>query len=107
MRDAIQIGMLGLGVVGCGVAQALLSKADGIARRVGRPVVLRRALVRDPAKPRGLDAPLLTTDPWAILDDPDVDIVVEVLGGEQPAHQYILAAIERGKHVVSANKEIM
>ena len=107
MRDATHIGMLGLGVVGSGVAQALLTKADGIARRVGRPVLLRRALVRDPAKPRGLDPALLTTDPWAVLDDPDVEIIVEVLGGEEPAHQYILAAIERGKHVVTANKEIM
>jgi homoserine dehydrogenase len=107
MQDTIRVGMLGLGIVGSGVAQALLTKADSIARRVGRPVVLRRALVRDPERDRGVDPALLSTDPADVLDDPDVDIVVEVLGGEQPAHQYILAAIDRGKHVVTANKEVM
>ncbi|HZU05811.1 MAG TPA: homoserine dehydrogenase [Chloroflexota bacterium] len=107
MPDAIRVGMLGLGVVGSGVAQALLSKAGSIARRVGRPVVLQRVLVRDPHKPRCVDASLLTTDPAAVLADPAIDIVVEVMGGEQPAHQYILAAIEQGKHVVTANKEVM
>jgi homoserine dehydrogenase len=107
MQDAIRVGMLGLGVVGSGVAQALLSKTDSIARRVGRPLVLQRALIRDPAKPRGLDCALLTTNPDAVLADPQVDIVVEVLGGEQPAHQYILAALDHGKHVVTANKEVM
>ncbi|HEY7063937.1 MAG TPA: homoserine dehydrogenase [Chloroflexota bacterium] len=107
MQDAIRVGMLGLGVVGSGVAHALLSKADSIARRVGRPVVLRRALIRTPDKPRPLGPALLTADPAAVLDDPEIEVVVEVLGGEQPAHQYILAAIERGKHVVTANKEVM
>ncbi len=99
--------MLGLGTVGAGVAQALLAKADGIARRVGCPVILHRALVRDRQKPRGIDTAFLTTDPAAVLEDPSINIVVEVLGGERPAHQYILAAIERGKHVVTANKEVM
>jgi homoserine dehydrogenase len=107
MQDAIRVGMLGLGVVGSGVAQALLSKTDSIARRVGRPVVLQRALIRTPDKPRSLARGLLTTDAASILEDPEIEVVVEVLGGEQPAHQYILAAIERGKHVVTANKELM
>ncbi|HLH20936.1 MAG TPA: homoserine dehydrogenase [Chloroflexota bacterium] len=107
MQGAIGVGMLGLGIVGSGVAQALLTKADSIARRVGRPVVLQRALVRTPDKPRALAPALLTTNPAAVLDDPAIEVVVEVLGGEQPAHQYILAAIERGKHVVTANKEVM
>src|SRR5215212_1566242 len=99
--------MLGLGTVGAGVAQALLAKSDSIARRVGRPVVLQRALVRSLDGTRALTPNLLTTDPSDILDDPEVEVVVEVLGGEQPAHQYILTAIERGKHVVTANKELM
>lgn len=107
MRESIGVGLLGLGVVGAGVAQALVTKAESIGRRVGRPVTLRRALVRDPARPRALDPALLSTDPAAVLDDPAIDVVVEVLGGEQPAHQYILAAIEQGKHVVTANKEVM
>ena len=103
----IRVGILGLGTVGTAVAEALLAKADSIAHRVGRPLVLHKALVRDPHRPRPIDPALVTGDPAAILEDPGVDIVVEVLGGERPAHQYILAAIERGKHVVTANKEVM
>jgi homoserine dehydrogenase len=103
----IRVGILGLGTVGTAVAEALLAKADSIAHRVGRPLVLHKALVRDPHRPRPIDPALVTGDPAAILEDPAVDIVVEVLGGERPAHQYILAAIERGKHVVTANKEVM
>ena len=106
-RDAIQVGLLGLGTVGAGVAQALESKADSIARRVGRPVVLRRALVRDLQRPRSVEAARLTTNAGDVLDDPAIDIIVEVLGGEEPAYGCMLAAIERGKHVVTANKEVM
>src|SRR5207237_51428 len=77
-------------------------------RRIGRPVRIRGVLVRDLAKPRALETELpLVTDPNGILDDPEVDIVVEVLGGEEPARTFILQAIERGKHVVTANKEVM
>ncbi|SRR5579884_360291 len=108
MGDAVRVGMLGLGVVGCGVARALDEKADAIARRAGRPVHLARVLVRDPQRPREYTprAPL-TADPAEILEDAGIDVVVEVLGGEQPACEYILAAIRRGKHVVTANKEVM
>src|SRR5437764_4819120 len=75
---------------------------------MGRPVVVRQVLVRDAAKPRSvrLEAPLVT-DPRAVIDDPSVDVVIEVIGGEEPARTLILEAIERGKHVVTANKEVM
>jgi homoserine dehydrogenase len=102
------IGLLGLGTVGTGVARVLLAKADALERRVGRPVRMKRVLVRDLAKQRGIDAELpLVTDPQAVLNDPEIDIVVEVIGGEEPARTFILEAIERGKHVVTANKEVM
>lgn len=102
------IGLLGLGTVGAGVARALASKRAALAHRVGRPMEVRCVLVRDPGKPRAVEhPPPLTTDIGAILDDPFVDVVVEVLGGEEPARAYILAAIERGKSVVTANKEVM
>jgi len=86
----------------------LLGKRDALERRIGRPVQITSVLVRDPSKPRGvsLEVPLVT-DARAILDDPAVDIVVEVIGGEEPARTLILEAIERGKHVVTANKEVM
>jgi len=102
------IGLLGLGTVGSGVARVLLSKSAALERRIGRPVQIRKVLVRDPSRPRdlALEAPLVA-DAALVIDDPDVDIVVEVLGGEEPARTLILQAIERGKHVVTANKEVM
>jgi homoserine dehydrogenase len=102
------VGLLGLGTVGTGVARVLIGKSEALERRIGRPVVIRNVLVRDPAKPRGVrvEAPLVT-DPRTVLDDPDVDVVVEVIGGEEPARTLILEAISRGKHVVTANKEVM
>jgi len=102
------VGLLGLGTVGAGVANVLIRKRDALERRIGRPVEIRKALVRDPSKTRPvtLTAPLVT-DPLEVLDDPSIDVVVEVLGGEEPARTLILQAIERGKHVVTANKEVM
>jgi homoserine dehydrogenase len=102
------VGLLGLGTVGAGVANVLITKRAALERRIGRPVEIRKALVRDVAKSRpvALTAPLVT-DPLEVLDDPSVDVVVEVLGGEEPARTLILQAIERGKHVVTANKEVM
>jgi homoserine dehydrogenase len=107
VSERIGIGLLGFGVVGSGVARTLLEKADSIARRVGQPLELRGVLVRDTARERLLAGLSLTTDPDAVLADPRVHIVVEVLGGEEPAHGYIRRAIAAGKHVVTANKEVM
>jgi homoserine dehydrogenase len=100
--------MLGLGTVGSGVARVLLAKSDRLERRIGRPVQICKVLVRDPSKQRAISQPLaLVTDPLQVIDDPAVDIVVEVIGGEEPARTLILQAIGRGKHVVTANKEVM
>ncbi|MBM2832030.1 MAG: metM [Dehalococcoidia bacterium] len=109
MKKGIGIGLLGLGVVGSGVAQVLLQKADFLERQAGSPLSLKRVLVRHPGKRRSLKiAPaLLTTRAEDILQDPAVDIVVEVIGGESPAREYIREALQRGKSVVTANKEVM
>jgi homoserine dehydrogenase len=107
MSETINVGLLGHGVVGGGVAKTLRDKADTIARRVGQPVVLRGVLVRDPSRHQDADWLRITADPADVLDDPEVQIVVEMLGGEQPAHDYIRRAIANGKHVVTANKEVM
>jgi len=102
------VGLLGLGTVGSGVARVLLNKRDALERRIGRPMQICKVLVRDPSKARTLSLPVpLVTDPREVIDDPAVDIVVEVIGGEEPARTLILQAIERGKHVVTANKEVM
>ena len=108
MTGVLGVGLLGLGTVGTGVARVLLTKSTALERRIGRPVRVRSVLVRDPSKPRGvsLDCPLVT-DPEKVIDDPEVDVVVEVIGGEEPARTLILRAIEKRKHVVTANKEVM
>lgn len=101
--------MLGLGVVGGGVAKALQEKGKAIAKQVGSPLVLRGILVRDPQKKRSVavEPSLLTTEAQKILSDPEIDIIIEVLGGESPALEYIREALLKGKHVVTANKEVM
>lgn len=106
---AIRIGLLGLGTVGAQVAERLESAHDLITERTGVPVELARVLVRDPAKERAYaPAPgLLTTDPDDILDDPSINVVVEVMGGMEPARTYIERAISARKAVVTANKEVM
>lgn len=98
-----------MGVVGGGVAQIISRKQSHLSNMVGCPVELRGVLVRDPSRPRAIDLPegLITTDSSDILDNPDVDILVEVIGGEEPAREYISTAISQGKHIVTANKEVM
>ena len=106
---SVGIGLLGLGVVGTGVLRALRDNAGTYAQRSGRCPDVRRIAVRDPARPRELplDPARLTTDPLALVADPRIDIVVEVMGGEDPAAACIEAALRAGKPVVTANKEVM
>ena len=108
-RRSITIGLLGLGVVGSGVAGILRDKADVYARQIGYPLVLRKVLVRDPKKERpiALDERLLTTNAGDILHDPEIEMVIEVMGGEHPAYDYLREALIAGKFVVTANKEVM
>lgn len=101
--------MLGLGTVGQAVARALQRRAAEIAARTGRPIVLRRVAVRDPHKPRAIDFAdvAVHTSPLELVEQRDVDLVVEVMGGEQPAASAIRRALELGKPVVTANKMVM
>jgi homoserine dehydrogenase len=105
----VGVGLIGLGVVGGGVARALIERRDYFARQVGAPLIVRKAAVRDIAKPRSVSlAPgIITGNVNDVLENPAIDIVVEVIGGEEPAGSYIRAAIAAGKHVVTANKELM
>ena len=107
-RSQIGIVLLGLGVVGTGVAGALFARSDRFAQRAGIPLTLRRVLVRDITRVRSLTLPngLLTDDPDEALNT-DCDIVIEVIGGEDPARQYIERALSMGRSVVTANKEVM
>ena len=108
-RDSIGIGLLGMGVVGGGVAQIINQKQSHLVDMVGCPVEIKGVLVRDPSRPRAIDVPdgLITTDVSDILDNPEVDILVELIGGEEPAREYIFEAMSRRKHIVTANKEVM
>lgn len=109
MKNSVGIGLLGMGVVGGGVASVITDKGAQLAKMIGAPVKLHGALVRDLSRQRAASLPdgALTTQADDILDNPDLDIVVEVIGGEQPALDYILKSISLGKHVVTANKEVM
>ena len=108
-RSVVGIGLLGLGVVGGGVAATIRQKSDHLKDVAGCPIEVRGVLVRDPSKQRSVPLPpgLITTDADDILSNADVDVVVELIGGEEPARSYILESIARGKHVVTANKEVM
>lgn len=108
-RNRLGIGLLGLGTVGSGVARILPAKGEALFSHLGASIEIRRVLVRDPAKPRAVrvDPAWLTTSPAEVLDDPAIDIIVEVIGGEEPALRFLERAIANGKHVVTANKEVI
>ncbi len=107
MSAPLGVGLLGLGTVGSAVARAMGDRAKRLEAMAGRPVRLRAAAARDPRKTRDAGGGSVPTDPFAILDGPAVQIVVEVIGGTSPARDLQLAAFERGKHVVTANKELV
>jgi homoserine dehydrogenase len=105
----MKVGMLGCGNVGAAVIRLLDEHRDDIARRAGCRLEVAKVAVRDPAKPRDvpLDPSRFVTDPLEVIDDPDVDIVCELLGGVEPAGTLIKGAFDRDKPVVTANKELL
>ncbi len=109
MTSPLGIALLGCGTVGGGVARLLLQQADRLAARAGRPLVLRRVVVRDLAKPRAVELPdgLLTTDLRQVLRDPSIHVVAELAGGVDWAKTAVLSALEAGKDVVTANKALL
>ncbi len=109
MKKRIRIGLLGLGTVGTGVVRILNQNADLIERRVGVSLEVARIAVRNPLKDRGVEFrdDILTNDPHEVVRDPDVDVLVELIGGCEPAKQLVLEAIAAGKHVVTANKALL
>ena len=105
----VRIGVLGLGTVGGGTVNVLRRNRTEIARRAGRDLVVTRAAVRSLDRERicATDGIALTTDPGEIVRDPDIEVVVELIGGSDPARSLVLESIERGKHVVTANKALV
>ena len=109
MGKTIRVGMLGLGTVGTGVYKVLTQNADAIASRVGASISVEKIVVNNINKERNIKiAPgVLTDNVEEVLDNQDIDIVVEVMGGIKPAQTYILKALRGGKHVVTANKDLI
>ena len=106
--EPVRVGILGMGTVGQGTVRVLERNAEEISRRVGRELRITHAAVRNPARLKGLDLRARTSsDPWAVVCDPEVDVVVEVMGGQEPALGLLMAAIAAGKHVVTANKALL
>ncbi|MCC6202394.1 MAG: homoserine dehydrogenase [Gammaproteobacteria bacterium] len=105
----VRVGLLGLGTVGGGTINVLRRNAAEITRRAGRAIAIRCATARSIDKPRRADLGgiKLLKDPFAIVNSPDIDVVVELIGGIEPARALVLQAIANGKHVVTANKALI
>jgi homoserine dehydrogenase len=106
---SVKLGLIGLGTVGNGVVQLLERNGDSMTRKLGRPLslirVASRSIEKKPHPPLGQTR--LSADPWTVIHDPEVDIVIELIGGIEPARTLILEAIKRGKDVVTANKALL
>lgn len=105
----VKLGLIGVGTVGASTAQVLKNNALEIARRAGREIEIIHASRRDTSlgMPQGNGHILLTDNPFDVVDNPDVDVVIELIGGYDPALQLVMRAIENGKHVVTANKALI
>jgi len=111
MQKTIGIGLMGIGVIGSQVANVLTERVGLLSERIGCPVALRKVKIieSDLSRPQvqAMDFRLFTTDEEEFFRSPDVDIIIELIGGEHPAYEYLKRALVAGKHVVTANKEVI
>jgi homoserine dehydrogenase len=109
MEKPILVGLLGLGTVGSGVVKIIENHQERLMHQVGCPVRIKKVLVRDIYKKRDVqvDPALLTTNAADVIDDPEIDVIIEVMGGIEETRQFLLRALRQGKHVVTANKDLM
>jgi homoserine dehydrogenase len=108
--NPVKIGLMGMGTVGGGTVSVLYRNAEEIARRAGRGIVISHAAAKhyDPQRIPGVESiERISEDAWEVVSDPDVEIVIELIGGYSPARELVLKAIENGKHVVTANKALI
>lgn len=105
----VKVGVLGLGTVGGGTVNVLKRNAQEISRRTGREIIITRASARDLTRKRLCDTQdiTLSTDPYAVINDPEIEIILELIGGTSLAKDLVLQAIANGKHVVTANKALI
>lgn len=107
-KDNINIAILGAGTVGGGVYKLIDQKQEEIRNRTGAGITVKKVLVRNAAKDRpGYDKAVLTSDWNEIVNDPDIDVIVELMGGIEPARTYIIDALKKGKQIVTANKDLI
>jgi homoserine dehydrogenase len=109
MTRSVRVGLLGCGIVGGATARILTEHRKDLAQRAGIDVELARVAVKDATKRREveLDPSIVTTDAWEVVRDPGIQVVVEAIGGVEPALPLLLEAVRAGKHVVTANKELL
>ncbi|MAA75243.1 MAG: homoserine dehydrogenase [Salinisphaeraceae bacterium] len=107
--EPIKVGLLGLGTVGAGCVNLLKDNAEEIERRAGRKIQITHAAVRDLSKERPCDTSgiRMTANPMEVVEDPEVKVVLELIGGDEEAFDLVMAAIDSGKHVVTANKHLI
>lgn len=107
--SSVKVGLLGLGTVGAGTINLLQRNNDEIARRAGRGIEVVCAATRHTERPRACSTEgiRLTSDPFEVVDDPETEIIIELIGGDEPAHELVLRALDNGKHVVTANKALV
>ncbi|MEW8189481.1 MAG: homoserine dehydrogenase [Candidatus Thiodiazotropha endolucinida] len=107
--NPVKVGLLGLGTVGGGTLNVLTRNADEIARRAGRGIQITHAAAKqyDPSQLIGLESVEVTDDAFSVVENPELEIIIELIGGYTPARELVLKAIENGKHVVTANKALI
>jgi len=109
-ESTVTLGIVGGGTVGGGIVEILTGKADAVRKSLGKDIVISKICVSDTSKPRDFAVPsgcTLTTDVLSVVEDEEIDVVVEVMGGVNLAKEVIMAAIKAGKHVVTANKALI
>lgn len=109
MEEKVSVGLLGLGVVGSGVIHLIEDHQEKLAHQLGCKVEVVKALVRNMEKARDIDVDqtILTTNPDDVLENPEIDLIIEVMGGIDHTKEYILKAFSNKKHIVSANKDLV
>lgn len=106
---AIRVGLLGLGTVGSGVVKIIQDHQDKLMHQIGCPVLIQKVLVSNPDKKRDVDVAreVFTTEVYDVIRDPEVDVIIEVMGGIEETKQYLIDALNEKKHVITANKDLM
>ncbi|KEP28236.1 MULTISPECIES: homoserine dehydrogenase [Bacillus] len=106
---AIRVGLLGLGTVGSGVVKIIQDHQDKLMHQIGCPVLIQKVLVSNPDKKRDVDVAreVFTTEVYDVIKDPEVDVIIEVMGGIEDTKQYLIDALNEKKHVITANKDLM